>query len=333
MTATNIGCDTTSCGACTVLVDGESVKSCTMLAAQADGRRSRRWRHWRPTAGACAAAGFHAEHGLQCGFCTPGMIMAALSLLAENPSPTEEEVGPAWRATSAGAPAITTSSVPCSPRRSPASTGGVMIPAPFSYRRAGTVEEALDLRPRPVTTASTWRRAFPATADEAAVRGARGAHRHRPARRAFLHPRRGRPHRDRGADPAPRPGVTPRCWPPNCRCSRTPPGRSGTRRCGTGAPSAGRWRTATPPPTCPQCRLALDPTRVRPVTRRDSRDRRRGRSLPRPFHTPPSTRRSAGRDARTEGHRRRGRVVREVHRAVPSTGPSWGWPCAATRSR
>jgi carbon-monoxide dehydrogenase small subunit len=94
LTATNIGCDTTSCGACTVLLDGESVKSCTVLAAQADG-------HEVTTVEGLAAPdgtmhpvqrAFHAEHGLQCGFCTPGMVMAAVSLLAENPDPTEEQI-------------------------------------------------------------------------------------------------------------------------------------------------------------------------------------------------------------------------------------------------
>ena len=94
LTATNIGCDTSSCGACTVLLDGQSVKSCTVLAAQADGREV-------VTAEGLAAGpdemhpvqrAFRAEHGLQCGFCTPGMIMATVSLLAENPSPTEAEV-------------------------------------------------------------------------------------------------------------------------------------------------------------------------------------------------------------------------------------------------
>jgi len=94
LTATNIGCDTTSCGACTVLLDGESVKSCTVLAAQADGREvttceglagaDGRWHVMQQ--------GFHAEHGVQCGFCTPGMMMAAVSLLAENPDPTEDQV-------------------------------------------------------------------------------------------------------------------------------------------------------------------------------------------------------------------------------------------------
>jgi carbon-monoxide dehydrogenase small subunit len=94
LTATNVGCDTTSCGACTVLLDGESVKSCTILAAQADGSEV------VTVEGLAGADGelhpvqraFRAEHGLQCGFCTPGMVMAAVSLLRENPAPTEEQV-------------------------------------------------------------------------------------------------------------------------------------------------------------------------------------------------------------------------------------------------
>jgi carbon-monoxide dehydrogenase small subunit len=93
LTATNVGCDTSSCGACTVLLDGKSVKSCTVLAAQADGRSV-------TTAEGLGTDGdlhpvqraFRAEHGLQCGFCTPGMVMASVSLLAENPDPTEDEV-------------------------------------------------------------------------------------------------------------------------------------------------------------------------------------------------------------------------------------------------
>jgi carbon-monoxide dehydrogenase small subunit len=91
--ATNIGCDTTSCGACTVHIDGESVKSCTVLAIQAQGASVTTL---EGLAGSDdlhpVQAAFRTEHGLQCGFCTPGMVMAAVGLLAENPHPTEREV-------------------------------------------------------------------------------------------------------------------------------------------------------------------------------------------------------------------------------------------------
>jgi carbon-monoxide dehydrogenase small subunit len=93
MTGTHIGCDTTNCGACTVLVDGRPTKSCTMLAVQADG-------HQVTTVEGLSTAselhplqeGFKQEHGLQCGFCTPGMMMSATALLQRNPDPTEEDV-------------------------------------------------------------------------------------------------------------------------------------------------------------------------------------------------------------------------------------------------
>ena len=103
LTGTNVGCDTSSCGACTVLIDGESVKSCTMLAVQA---RDADVTTIEGLAGS-TANGSHSDgttslhpmqqafmdcHGLQCGYCTPGMVMAATSLLAENPEPTEAEV-------------------------------------------------------------------------------------------------------------------------------------------------------------------------------------------------------------------------------------------------
>jgi aerobic carbon-monoxide dehydrogenase small subunit len=93
LTGTKIGCDTSSCGACTVLVDGESVKSCTMLAAQADGlgittiEGLAQDDELHPV-----QAAFHDQHALQCGFCTAGMVMATVSLLDEIPSPTERDV-------------------------------------------------------------------------------------------------------------------------------------------------------------------------------------------------------------------------------------------------
>lgn len=94
LTGTNIGCDTTSCGACTVHVDGEAVKSCTVLAVQADGSDI------TTIEGLAARDGtlhpmqeaFRQHHGLQCGYCTPGMVMAAVGLLDQNPNPTEREV-------------------------------------------------------------------------------------------------------------------------------------------------------------------------------------------------------------------------------------------------
>jgi carbon-monoxide dehydrogenase small subunit len=93
LTGTHIGCDTSSCGACAVLLDGEPVKSCTQLAVQVAGREI-------TTVEGLAAggdlhpiqAGFHEEHGLQCGFCTPGMLLVGAALLARNPDPTEEEI-------------------------------------------------------------------------------------------------------------------------------------------------------------------------------------------------------------------------------------------------
>jgi carbon-monoxide dehydrogenase small subunit len=106
LTGTSVGCDTSSCGACTVLLDGESVKACTMLAVQADGHAVTTIEGLAATApgagdgdGEAAATAlhpvqraFHEQHGLQCGFCTPGMVMAAVSLLQENPHPSEADV-------------------------------------------------------------------------------------------------------------------------------------------------------------------------------------------------------------------------------------------------
>ena len=93
LTGTHVGCDTTSCGACTVLLDGKPIKSCTFLAVQADGHEVTtveglmRDGELHPI-----QEGFKEEHGLQCGFCTPGMMLTATALLEENPNPSEEEI-------------------------------------------------------------------------------------------------------------------------------------------------------------------------------------------------------------------------------------------------
>lgn len=93
LTGAHVGCDTSSCGACTVLVDGHAVKSCTMLAAQADGCAITTVEGLAPANGLHPIQeGFNQEHGLQCGFCTPGMIMLAADLLQQNPDPTETEI-------------------------------------------------------------------------------------------------------------------------------------------------------------------------------------------------------------------------------------------------
>ncbi|MGY9072469.1 MAG: (2Fe-2S)-binding protein [Acidimicrobiales bacterium] len=94
LTGTNVGCDTSSCGACTVHVNGESVKSCTMLAVQADGETVTTIEGLAPSGDELhpMQEAFRQHHGLQCGYCTPGMVMASVSLLDENASPTELEV-------------------------------------------------------------------------------------------------------------------------------------------------------------------------------------------------------------------------------------------------
>jgi carbon-monoxide dehydrogenase small subunit len=93
LTGTHIGCDTTSCGACTVLLDGTPVKSCTVFAVQANGRDVTTVEGLAPAGGLHPLQeGFKEEHGLQCGFCTPGMMLTASALLAENPDPSAEEI-------------------------------------------------------------------------------------------------------------------------------------------------------------------------------------------------------------------------------------------------
>jgi carbon-monoxide dehydrogenase small subunit len=93
LTGTNIGCDTSQCGACTILMDGQSVKSCTMLAVQADGSSVTTIEGLAPNGGLHPLQeAFWEKHGLQCGYCTPGMIVAAYDLLHNNPDPTEDEI-------------------------------------------------------------------------------------------------------------------------------------------------------------------------------------------------------------------------------------------------
>jgi carbon-monoxide dehydrogenase small subunit len=97
LTGTNVGCDTSSCGACTVHLDGQSVKSCTVLAVQANGHEVLTIQGLAATSSNDTGLhplqeAFHEAHGLQCGFCTPGMIMASLDLLNENPDPTDSEI-------------------------------------------------------------------------------------------------------------------------------------------------------------------------------------------------------------------------------------------------
>jgi carbon-monoxide dehydrogenase small subunit len=93
LTGTHVGCDTTSCGVCTVLLDGTPVKSCTMFGVQADGREVTTVEGMASNGQLHAIQqGFKEEHGLQCGFCTPGMMLVAKALLDENPDPTEEEI-------------------------------------------------------------------------------------------------------------------------------------------------------------------------------------------------------------------------------------------------
>jgi aerobic carbon-monoxide dehydrogenase small subunit len=93
LTGTHIGCDTSSCGACTILVDGKATKSCTMFAVQANGREIMTVEGLEQNGNLHPLQeGFHQEHALQCGYCTPGMMMSGLALLQRNPNPTEQEI-------------------------------------------------------------------------------------------------------------------------------------------------------------------------------------------------------------------------------------------------
>ena len=152
LTGTHVGCDTSNCGACTVHVDGEAVKSCTVLAVQADGARSRRSRAWAATASCirCRRPS-GTKHGLQCGYCTPGMIMAAADLLARNSATRPRRTSARrWRATCAAARATRTSSRPCWPWPPGASRGG--------GAGMGVPETRRTERPSPAATATSGSR-------------------------------------------------------------------------------------------------------------------------------------------------------------------------------
>src|SRR6266851_4613471 len=144
--AANVGCDTTSCGACTVLLNGRSVKSCTMLTVQAAGQEV-------TTAEGLAVDGqlhpvqqaFRQEHGLQCGFCTPGMVMAAVGLLAENPHPTEAEVREGLEGNFCRCTGYHNIVRGAGCRRRDGRRGDPVIPAPFEYATADSAEHALEL--------------------------------------------------------------------------------------------------------------------------------------------------------------------------------------------
>ena len=144
LTGTNVGCDTSSCGACTVLIDGESVKSCTVLAVQADGSAITTIEGLSSPDGDLhpMQEAFREHHALQCGYCTPGMVMAAISLIAENP-------GTRRTGSSRGSRGqlVSLHRLPQHRSGSPRGIrgGGSMIPAAFDYARAGSVSEALSM--------------------------------------------------------------------------------------------------------------------------------------------------------------------------------------------
>ena len=227
LTGTKVGCDTSSCGACTVLVDGESVKSCTMLAAQADGASSRRSRASPPSGELHPVQqAFHEHHGLQCGFCTAGMVMAAVSFLEENPNPTERDVrlgleGNLCRCT--GYHNIVQAVLAAAERRV-----AVVIPAAVRLR-AGRLRRRRGRAARRARRRgeAARRRHVAAPADEAAPRDAERPRRRRPAARPLVRARRRRPPRDRRAHPPPRPRDERRCSRDRVRRAARGRGRGG----------------------------------------------------------------------------------------------------------
>ena len=275
LNGTNIGCDTTSCGACTVLLNGQSVKSCTVLAAQADGRGDHHDRGAGPHDGRMhpVQQAFQERHGLQCGYCTPGMVMAVTSLLAENPEPTEEDIrlglegnlcrctgyhnivaaalaaSRAWRR-----PMIPPSSTTCGPAR--------LEEADRVARRARRRRQALGRWP------------LAAAAHEVPPRRAGAARGHRTTGRPQLRERERRTTSRRGADPSSR--HRRQRGPPaleRSACSPTSPDRSVTPRSDTAARSEARSPTATRPRTCPRCCWRSAPRWSRGARRESARSR------------------------------------------------------------
>ena len=271
LTATNIGCDTTSCGACTVLLDGESVKSCTVLAAQADGR-----------------VGDHARG--------PGLRRPARCTRCSGRSTTSTGCSAVT-----ARPAWSWRSSPCSrrtrrrprPRSATGLEGNIcrctgyhnIVKAALARGLGGRSSDPsrVYLCPRHVRGRGPraggrarrgrqvpGRRPLAAAADEAAVRLADRAHRPRPGHRAVLRPRRGHLRGDRRDDQAPRRRPRRRCCCRTSRCSRTRRRPWATRRSGTAARSAARSRTRTRPPTCrPRCSRSTRPSwsAARPASR------------------------------------------------------------------
>ena len=150
LTGAHVGCDTSQCGACTVLVDGRAVKSCTLLALQAEGSEV-------TTIEGLAADGdlhpvqraFVEHHGLQCGFCTPGIILTTIDLLSRDAQPDEETIRHALRGNLCRCTGYDSIVDSVRPPRVRASTRAVVIPAAVDYVRAGSVEEALDALAQP----------------------------------------------------------------------------------------------------------------------------------------------------------------------------------------
>ena len=327
------------------------MKSCTMLAAQADGASITTIEgladgdEWHPVQTA-----FHENHGLQCGYCTAGMVMAAVSLLEEIPNPTEHDVrlgleGNLCRCT--GYHNIVKSVLAAAETMQ----ARQVIPAAFDYVRADSAarSDRADRRARRRRQVPRGRHVA-AAADEAAARDADGAGRRRPRARPLVRPRRGRPRRDRRAHPPPRPRDQRRARGASAACCARSPRRSATTRCATAARSADRSRTAIPPPTFrPRCSRSTRRSSLQgPGGTRESRRPSSSRASSRPRSRPTScSPRSGCRKTGAErlrvrevqpagpglGDRRRGRGARQRRRRTSGWSTWAPRRCARPRSR